>query len=177
MFMDYIVSIGNEITPYIELKSENLMTEKDMEGFRDNKDGRLPFNPSNISGTTKICNVHCFIENGDFISFRCGINYLTSFTVVFYKKTGEVKLAKYLYNDLIYRQNLKERRERDEFGKFMFADSKGAYEIFNTQVYKVLDNFQYAIRNNEIAPNLDKLDQLMKLTADSNPAIFFYEFK
>ena len=175
MFMDYIVSIGEEITPYIELKSKNLTTKTDIEGFQDAKKDRLPF--INISRSSKIFNVHSFIENDDFICFRCGMNYLTSFAAIFYKETGEVKLAKYLYNDLIYRQDLKEGRERIEFGKFMFADEKGAYEIFDTQGYNVLDKFQYALKNNEIVPDLDKLDQLMKLTAESNPVVFFYEFK
>ena len=168
MFMDYIVSIGKEITPYIELKSNYLTTETDIESFRGKEGRRL--NELNLINSSKLFNVTCFIENDDFISFRFGMSR-SSFVVIYYKKTGEVKLANYLSNDLIYKQDTK-----GLFGKFVFADEKGAYSILDTQLDDI-DDFKSAIRNNETVPNLDKSDQLMKLTEESNPVIFFYEFK
>ena len=169
MFMDYIVSIGKEITPYIELKSKYLTTESDIEDFRG-KDG-LPVNTMNVIRSPKIFNVNCFIENDDFIRFRLGMQLSSLFTVVFYKKTGEVKLANYLRNDLIYKQD-----QKSALGGFVFADAKGAYEILDTQ--RGMHNYiQSSVMENKVVPDLDKLDQLMKLTAESNPAIFFYEFK
>ena len=166
MFMDYIVSIGKKITPYVKLKSRHLTTEKDIESFRS-KDGE-PNNILNILNSKKIFNVHCFIESDDFISFRYGISPQSTFVVVYEKKTGETKIANRLNNDLIF------KRDRDgKMGNFMFSDSKGAYDILNTQDYELL----YAIQNNETIPTLDKLDKLMKLNGDNNPIIFFYEFK
>ena len=59
-------------------------------------------------------------------------------------------------------------------GKFVFSDAQGAYEIVPTFA---MNRFLESIRNNKLVPNLDKLDQLKKLDEESNPVIFFYEFK
>ena len=168
MFMNFIVSIGKEITPYIELKSKNWIKERDIEDFHG-KNG-MQFNMANIINSPKIFNVHCYVENEDFICFRCGM--VSSFVVIIYKKTGEVKLANYLSNDLIYRND-----QRGMLGRFIFSDAKGVYDILDTQYLNMLNDFQNAIKNNEIIPDLDKLDQLMKLNEDANPIIFYYEYK
>jgi len=101
MFMDYILTIGKEITPYIELKSKHLTNETDIESFRG-KEGH-PINFLNLTNSKKLFNVQCFIENDDFICFRFGESF--PFVVIYYKETGEVKLANYLSNDLIYRKD------------------------------------------------------------------------
>ena len=168
MFMDYIVSLGEEITPYIKLKSKYLTTEKDIEYFCRDKNG-LPINILNVLNSSKIFNVHCYVENEDFIIFRCG-NF-SSFVVIFNKKTKEVRLADHFINDLIYNHN-----QQEWLGLFRFSDSKGAYEILDTQE-SFFNDFQRAIKNNEIVPDLDKLDELFKLEEDANPVILYYEFK
>ena len=168
MFMDYIISIGKEITPYIEMKSKYLTTETDIESFRGEA-GLIP-NISNIFNSSKLFGVCCFIENDDFICFRIGMGISPNFVIIYYKKTGEVKLANYLSNDLIYKKDTK-----GMFEKFVFADKKGAYSVLNVQ-YDNLNDFKNAIKNNETVPDLDKSDQLMKLDEESNPVIFFYEF-
>lgn len=168
MFMDYIVNVGEEITPYIKLKSKHLTTEKDLENI-GGKDG-LPLDIQKLFSISKIFNIHCFVENEDYILFRCD-GMQSSFVTTFNKKTEEVKLANNFNNDLIYNHDL-----QPWSGLFGFSDSKGVYEVLNTQ-YDFFNTFQNSIKNNEMIPNLDKLDQLKKLTSDSNPIIFFYEFK
>ena len=59
----------------------------------------------------------------------------------------------------------------------MFSDSKGAYAVLDTHYDLILYDLQSAIKKNEVVPDLEKLDQLSKLTGDSNPVVFFYEFK
>ena len=167
MFMDYIVSIGKEITPYIELKSKNLTTERDIKSFRD--DSGNP-NSTNILMSSKLFNVNCFIENDDFICFRYGM-FNSSFTVIFFKKTGDVKLTNFLINDMIFKND-----QRGQLGQFVFSDSKGAYVIMDTQT-NIFNDFQSALNQNEIVPDLDKLEQLKGLDEDANPVIFYYEFK
>ena len=168
MFMDYIVSIGKEITPYIKLKSENLTTEKDIDEFRS-KEG-LRFNPGKIISCKKNFNVTCYIENANYIMFKYGFSF--QFNAIFDKKTKETKLATYLRNDLIFNQDQKER-----LGAFVFSNAEGAYSTLDPQRGNELYEFQSTIENNIIVPDLDKLDQLKQLTVDSNPVIFFYEFK
>ena len=166
MFMDYVVSIGKEITPYIELKSKNLTTEKDIQNFRGEKS--IP-DYNNIDMSSKLFSVHCFIENDDFICFRYGMNF--PFVVILNKKNGDVKLTNRLNNDLIFKQD-----QTGRLGHFVFADAQGAYVLLDTQS-RALNDFRSAVKNNEIVPDLDKLDELMKLEEDANPVILFYEFK
>ena len=168
MFMDYIVSVGKEITPYIELKSKHLTTERDIESFRGK--GGIPVNMSNVLRSSKIFNVHCFIENDDYILFRVGIP--PKLVVLFNKKTREVKLANHLINDLIFNQD-----QIGKFVQFVFSNDKGAFVVLDTQMGEEFNNLQMSIKNNEVVPDLDKLDELMKLEEDANPVIFFYEFK
>ena len=170
MFMDYIVSLGKEITPYIKLKSKNLTTEEDIDDFR-NKDG-LPFNTEKIIRSSKFFNVHCYVENEDFIIFRYGL--FPRFFVIFNKITNETKLATYLHNDLIFNQD---QDQNGSLGDFKFSNAKGAYNVLDSQQGNELYNFLEAIKNNKVVHDLDKLEQLKQLDADSNPIIFFYEFK
>jgi len=168
IFMDFIVSIGKEITPYIELKSKNLATEEDIESFRESAYW------TDITRSSKFFNVHCFVENDDFITFGYG-TFRSPFTVIINKRTGESKLVNFLKNDLIYKD-----AQQGRFVDFRFADAKGAYVIFELGSFygsSPLSNFQNAVMNDEIVSNLDKLDQLMNATEEDNPVIFFYEFK
>ena len=168
-FMDYIVSIGEEITPHIQLKSKNLTTEKDVENFRG-KDEKRPVNNENIIKSSKIFSVRFFVENEDFVLFSCG-SVASPLDVAFNKKTGEVKTADYYINDLIFTND-----SHRWPGLFRFSDSTGVYELRDTQG-RFWEDFQRAIKNNEIIPDLDKMDELMKLTGESNPIIFVYDFK
>ena len=167
MFMDYIVSIGEKIMPYVELKSKNLTTERDIENFRG-VDNRTINTVNNIRSSNKLFNVHCFIENEEFMCFRHGIFY-SSPVVLVDKQTGNTKLANKLTNDMIFNQD-----KIGRFGRFIFADTKGAYEVLHSLA---IEGFQQSIRNKETVPDLDKADELLKLEADANPVIFYYEFK
>ena len=174
LFMDEVVSIGEDISPYIQLKSKNLVTEKDVEKLQEfwDKDFREVMNY--FRG--KIWDVQSFVENDDFILFN--YNYAGSmgyFTVLFHKETRTVKLAKKLSNDLVLRQGDDANSSMSAvFGKFSFSDTQGAYEVVSPRIfYKFLES----LRNNECVPDLDKLDQLMQLNEESNPVIFYYEFK
>jgi len=127
-----------------------------MENFRGN-DG-LPVNMGNILTSSKIFNVHCFVENDNFISFRCGMSVRHTFVTIYNKKTDEVQLADIFSNDLIYKHD-----KTGMFGRFVFSDEKGAYDILDTQDINMFDSFMTSIRNNEVVPDLDKLDELLKL--------------
>ena len=167
LFMDYIVTIGEDIAPYIELKSKNLVTAKDLDNLPE-----LGSSPERfvryLIEIPKIWDVHSFVENDDIFLFR--YRYRNAYTsAIYHKKTGMVELANYLNNDLIYKQD-----KRGSIGGFTFSDSEGSFEIL---LDNQIENLKASIRNNETAPDLDKADEILKLDEDANPIIFFYEFK
>jgi len=78
-------------------------------------------------------------------------------------------LADYLNNDIIFKNS-----DNDWYSRFGFSDAHGAYAAIPSSL---LDDFQASVRNNEVRPGLDKIDQLMQLdVASCNPVIFFYGF-
>ena len=181
LFMDYIVSLGKDIKPYIELKSNNLVTEKDFNNLSNEK---IPTNTQFqvLQGASKIWDVNSFVENDEFILFRCKSGFMTgrrnSFSVLFQKETESVKIANRMSNDLVLRRIDNENQPGMSIfdGDFMFSDKNGAYEVVQT-VFRLFEGFLSTIRNNEVVPELDRLDELLKLEDDANPVIFYYEFK
>ena len=171
-FMRHIVTIGEEITPYIELQSKNFPTAADIEKLKE----AFYLSPSSyldaIIEFPKIRDVSSFIENQDFIFFRYEHGTRNQNTVIYHKKTGMVTTTSFFKNDLIYKNNY------TGFGNlredFVFSDSKGAYVIRAENARKRL---QEAILNHETAPELDKADELLQLDESANPVIFYYEFK
>ena len=117
-----------------------------------------------------------FVANGLFVFDMEGRfirkNY---YNVVYHKKTGIVKIAKKLSNDLILKQNDDTNFMSSFFsGNFKFSDLHGAYECVSPMI---MDMFLKAVKNKEFVPDLDKIDQLQELNVESNPVIFYYEFK
>ena len=169
LFMSYVISVGETITPYIELKSKHLVTDNDIRNLPPRERSHSERFSRSFRGRSKIWNVNSFVENDDFIIFRYEIEFLSYNTVVFNKKTEIANIAGFLSNDLIF------RRDRDGiFGRFHFSDTRGAYQILHPDL---LNKIKMSIRRNEVVSSLDKADLLLKLNEDSNPVIFFYEFK
>jgi hypothetical protein len=170
LFMDYIVSVDKEITPYIELKSKNLITDNDLKNLPETTyKTNLMEKLEPLQGRSKIFDVHNFVENENVIIFSYQTVIFNYFTVVYSKETGTVRIAEYLCNDLIFKHD-----KSGLYGRFIFFDAKGAYEILHTNM---IDDFQESMRNNELLPGLEKAEQLMELNTESNPVIFYYEFK
>ena len=172
MFMDYIVSVGEDITPYIELRSKNLVTDKDVVNIVNAQGGAravLGRFRDYVSDHSKIYDVHSFVENNEFILFRYQRGIRNYHAVILDKKTGLVKLANQFSNDLIYKNG-----ENHFFNGFLFSNTKGSFDILHIES---IARFQESIRNNEVVSRLDRLDELRTLEEEANPVIFYYEYK
>ena len=168
LYMDYIVTIGDVITPFVELKSKYLTTYEDVKKLQGDKKTPQVFEEA-IMQIQNIWDVNSFIENVDFIIFRYRDGFRDYNTVIIHKKTEMVELVKYLNNDLIYKND-----NNGLYRNFAFSDTKGVYEIIQVPM---IEKLQESIKNNNVAPGLDKMDELLKLEKDNNPVIFYYEFK
>ena len=169
LFMDYIISVGGDtITPYIELKSKNLVTKENIENLPENIN---VFDKVGIlEKSSKIWDVQNFVENDSLITFRCRSSAVDYLTVIYYKETREIQLAKYFNNDLIYKQDSK----NNWFGLFIFHDARGSYSMIHPRLLK---GFQESIINGEVISDLYKIEELKQLNEESNPVILFYEYK
>jgi len=155
-FMHQIVSLDN-MQPYIEIITDHLATNEDI--------NRLKRDEIKLWDFPKMHSIHNYVESNSFIFFSLWYNAgYYSILYDIHKKTNTVG---FLMNDLVYK-NLR------MITKFQFSDNKGAYSAISP------DGLFYLIesmKNNELIENLDKIDQLRKLDEESNPVIFYYEFK
>jgi len=173
MFMDYIISFEEEITPYIEIISQNLVTKKDVENITIGSKNDIRALTSRfreyLRERSKIYNVHSYVENDKLIFFRYYQGMTNINTIIYDKNTGSAELINEYGKDLIFKNE-----ENRFFSGFEFFDQRGAYEILQSLSIK---SFQESIMNNETVFGLDKASELLKLDSESNPVIFYYEFK
>jgi hypothetical protein len=166
LFMDTVVAIGDD-GPYgfLAIKSRNLVTKKNIDALKEQH--KTPSERYDaLMMADKVFSINNYIESKDFIYF----NYhrkLMMYKVLYNPSTRSARIFNTTENDLVYKKTIFHTR----FGCF---DSRGAYECINTLF---LPEFIKQIRDGNLLPDLKNMDKLLELTEDSNPVIFFYEFK
>ena len=165
VFMDTIISIGkNGIAPYAVFKEKNWITTKGLTLIiEDTKDGILQA----IRDRGFSFQISNYMEWNDYISF----NYLKGkdlYFVLFNKKNGKIRTSKLLLNDLGY-------KNVGIVSSFVCSDENGLYEMIG--MFSI-DGFVQSIQQYDILKeSLDKYEELMNLPEDTNPILFYYEFK
>jgi hypothetical protein len=167
-FSDTIISIGkNQIEPYAVVKEKDWISAKDLSKIIEdsNHDGGRILQA--IAQKEISHNIHSYIEWDDFISFYY-MKQGDSYFVLYNKKTGKTRTAKYLNNDIGYNKSILVNR-------FACSDKNGIYEIIG--MYAIDMYLERIKEDGVLKPNLDKYEQLKNLPEDTNPVIFYYEFK
>jgi hypothetical protein len=160
LFMNTIVSLDG-IAPYIIIESKDLPEKNDIEAIKK-KD--IVERSTAVSEMTKIHDIHNYIESDQFIFFNYWHNR-QPFAVLHNLKTDSTRIMNFLRNDLVY-------KNARLLIKFKFSDKDGAYEVCYPEGL-----FMEEIKNNNLADELDKREQISALSEDSNPIIFYYEYK
>ena len=91
---------------------------------------------------------------------------------IFYDFSTNSFLNSFLCNDIVFNLNITDKKQSPF--NFIYSDSNGVYECFWDNVKHEI--FLEWIKEGKLAINLDKRDQLMKITEDSNPVIFYYSY-
>lgn len=167
-FSDTILSVTeNGITaPYV-VKSRSFtpkqVVNKIMEDYYKSS-GRI--NLTSIYTSEYIYKISNFIEMNKYAYFQYakGTNIMHS---LYDKNKNRVEVSKILKNDYISSNNYIPIN-------LMYSDSKGVLAILGTDH---LPRFLDAVLEGEVNKNLDKYEQLIQLNEESNPVLFFHEFK
>jgi hypothetical protein len=168
LFTDTIVSLSGGVTPFIALKSNDLVTAKDIERLNSLKNEEIyPYARFNtLRKTTRIFDVNNYIElaNAVIFDYRHG----NAVKTVWYDiQTQKTRITDYLHNDLVYKdESITNIRH--------FSNGRGVYEVIDGIYFP---DFLEIIKKGGLSPGLDKREELMRLTEDSNPVIFYYEAK
>ncbi|MDR3246669.1 MAG: 6-bladed beta-propeller [Prevotellaceae bacterium] len=164
LYMNTIVAINNDsIYPYFTIKHKDWIKKENL--LSDEKFNKYDINDIlHDKKTGKANGIHNYFEWQDYIFFqyREGFNVAT----VFYNKnTGELHQYKHLRNDLLL-------NDGTEVSKFLYANSKAAYDLMNSSFFP--EDKPFSKLNFNL--NLDKREELTKLSTERF-VIFEYEFK
>jgi len=165
-FSDTIIAIGkNQIEPYAVLKERDWVTSKDLSKIIENNDGGLVLQAIADKGASY--NISSYMEWNDFICFYY-MKFHKKYFVLYNKKTGKTRITQELINDIGYDKPWL-------INSFACSDENGLYEI--TNMFSINRYLERVKEDGFLKKNLDKYEQLKNLPEDTNPVIFYYEFK
>jgi len=156
------VVLLDDMSPKIKLESEYLLLKSDIDEIFRNKE--IQEKVDKLLNMNRIFGVQSYIENKRFVFFSyCG-SHKKCGSVFHDFSTNKTLHLTCLKNDFLW-------KEEAWMTKFSFYDSFGAYQILDAE-----DIFEEIGKKN-LANHIDKKEQLDLLNEESNPVIFYYEFK
>ena len=165
-FMDTVFYIGSQgVMPYMALQSEDLLRPQDLKVVDMNS--RLPLE-AQLFQTKKIYGIHDYREHNHVIYFR----YMKGGTIVFVAfdtRTGNTTLFDLMTDDLLFSENA-----QTLMPQFGCSTGEGEYYYFNNAPFINLKGW---VEGGVLSPTLEGLDKLKVLNENSNPVIFYYEYK
>ncbi|MDR1882066.1 MAG: 6-bladed beta-propeller [Prevotella sp.] len=171
--MDTIIALDkNGVIPFISVKSENFITAEDIQKARKNDDNSNISLSSKLVQMKKVYQIRDYLEGRDFIYFEYSIGTQTG-TVMHNTKENSTNFISFVLDDLIYKTNF----DKQEFGilpDFIYSDKDGVYGYVDTHY---MEEFIRHVHEDKLNPDNAQVEKLMKLTEDSNPVLFYYEYE
>ena len=155
--MNTIISLDN-VAPFMILKSEKWVHTSEIEKIKQQTDQLLSWQQLVLKKKAGV--LQNYMETKDRIFF-CYFENMKIRTAMYHKDEQSIYLANPFINDLLYEQ----RKHFD----FRYTDEKGAYEVILME--------QFFMSKDLFLGNDHMRKQLQTLNEESNPVIFFYEFK
>lgn len=170
MFMNTIVCLEKDsVKPFLVLNAKNWITPEDIQEYIEAQEKNdVPLSHAILFERNISYNIHRHFEIGNLICFQYQ-NKGNEETVLFDTETKTTRVANFFLDDRVYNGN-----SGILSPSFTFADSKGVYSYLESEE---ISRFIEITEAGGINPKLDKLDELKKISEDSNPILFYYERK
>jgi len=166
LYMDTVMTFNEQgVIPYLAVKSKNFVKESDLESRYDPE--RIRETRHNETYLPKIRNVREFITYKNIIYFQVSESS-SGYEFIYNSTTGETSV---LFGKDTFIYDVKDHY-RTTLPRFYTSSDDGMYGVVHPLDMPQLLKFA---KEGKLAKNLDKLDQLMKLDANTNPIIFVYE--
>jgi hypothetical protein len=167
LFMDTVVSISAEgVVPFLTIKSKDLITKHDLQKIEGkNASEKL----SNILVSSKIGGIEEYIEFDKYIYFIYTQSRYVN-TIIYDKETKKTDILKNFIDDLVCTKDAKNSMAP----RFSYADSTALYGFLQSHN---LEHFLELLKNGYISDMVKSNKDIEKITIDSNPIIFCYEYK
>jgi hypothetical protein len=166
-FMNMIMSVSeNEVTPFLTFVSNEMITKEDI---KDVNMDEYDMVEQRIWSLKKIWHFFDYYEGPDFIhtKFYKG-NGVSS--VLYYPQTKQAKWVG-LVDDVIYGPSYK---PAFIYNMFLSSDKGGIYTSINLFG---IDAFIENREKGELSPSMMNNPKIHEINEDSNPLVFYYEFK
>lgn len=163
LFMDTVIAIGEDVKSVFAIESKEFVNKTELEEIKATTSRGY----DNLFELEKYYNVNNYFEAPDFVYFQlwCGRKGISN---VVYNKVAQTTTKSYDFvNDYIHPENYIPAR-------FGFNDTKGVYNVI---IPDFIPHFVEMIALGRLNPSIDKYDELKNLTEESNPVIFYHEYK
>jgi hypothetical protein len=170
MFTDIISLNKDNVETFISLQSKDLVTYADIIKIKNSIEEEEPFKIGQLSRMNKLYKISNYAETKKHVFF----NYIhgeTTYCVLLDLQTKSVKIA-YILNDLVYEKG---KNFTVAPPNYVFSTSEGVYDCIDIN-NQFMNDFIERIKNGDVSPNLDKIDELRKLPEDSNPVLFYCSY-
>lgn len=167
LFMDTVVMITPVgVTPYMVIKTKNLLTTEDLQKTAGmSADVRY----QSLLNVNKIYGINDYLEVEKYIFFN--FKKLNSIFRVLYNKTDKsTSVYKAIIDNMVYSHD----RAITISPNFYHADNKGIYGILQPQETM---RFLEIAQKGYLSAFMTEKHKTVKFSEESNPVIFFYEFK
>jgi len=167
-YMDTVITFNKKgVVPFMAIKSKDFITESDLLNLdKVTKEGIHMLPVMSILSVPKIYNVSGFMTYKNLMYYNC---WKSSMVYEFiYNKTTGITSQINRTDDFVCEKN---KLLSSEFPRFFTSSDDGIYTVVRPSQ---MTKFVEIAKAGKLVKNLDKRDQLMKLSVESNPVIFVY---
>jgi hypothetical protein len=168
--MDTVLSIqDNEIIAFLAVKDKYWITVEDTKriaGLKADKADPNKFIIPDLFTQNKSYDIFNFVEVSDLIFFKF-VREMKIFSTFYNVSNQELNITTNVQNDLVYKKYL-------FIDNIACADQKGIYGYIDSEM------LPYLLEQREkanINTDLKEKNRLIEIEEDSNPVIFYYEYK
>ena len=169
LFGDKIISFkdSNYFTSYL-IKSDNFICPDDIKEVINTyyKTGLIDLFP--LYKSDKIYKISNLVDMNKYLFFKYRQG-MENYNLLYDKSTNKVTTSKLMLNDLI--SSTKPLRNLP----FLFSNENGVVSLLRIEDLPYF--IEEIIDKGDLNPKIDKYNELMNIDYDSNPIIFYYEYK
>jgi hypothetical protein len=171
-YMSMIMSVSeNEVTPFLTFVGNDMITDKDLKDINIDIDTYDLTVDQRIWALKKIWHFFDYFEGPDFIFTRFFKGGFMN-CVLYYPQTKQAKWFKNWTDDVVYVPS--QKPSSNGSNHFLFADRKGIYTSIHLGG---IGDFINDRDNDKLSPSLMNNPKIYEINEDSNPIVFYYEFK
>jgi hypothetical protein len=167
-YMDTVITFNKKgVVPFLAIKSKDFITESDLLKLDYEIAGGIHMLQNMyILSVPKIYNVSGFMTYKNLMYYYCMKSSMV-YEFIYNKTTGKTIQINRI-DDFVCENN---KLLSSEFPRFFTSSDDGIYAVIRPNQ---MTKFVEIAKAGKLVKNLDKRDQLMKLSVESNPVIFVY---